>query len=210
MLSAVFERFTVAARQVIVGAQGAARELEHDYIGTEHILLGLVWDPAQLPAQLLAPLGVDRASVRAKVLEHTGQGKHPTSGQIPFTPRAKKTLELALRETLRLGHSDIDSGHLLLGLLSEREGLGARILLVDFNVSAAELGKLVAQRLGNEQRPSGIVQALQQTSEFGFVARPDTDLRRLLMRAAALALADGREQITLADVRAALCELPDE
>jgi ATP-dependent Clp protease ATP-binding subunit ClpC len=210
MLSRVFERFTEDARQVVIHAQDAGRELRHGSIGTEHLLLGLVQDTAQLPWHLLRPLGVDNESVHAKLLEIVGHGDHTTAGQIPFTPRAKKVLELALRETLSLGHNEIRSGHVLLGLLREGDGVGVRILL-DLGVSTADLREQVVKRL-EAPDAAGIRRTrvrTEQAPQLGFVARPDAELRALLMQAAGRALADARETVTVADLLAVITP-PDE
>ena len=124
----MFERFTERARQVVVLAQDEARTLKHNYIGTEHILLGLLREEEGLAARVLESLDITVEEVRAQVARIVGQGDEVTTGQIPFTPRAKKVLELALREALLLGHNYIGTEHLLLGLLDEENGLGARTL----------------------------------------------------------------------------------
>ncbi|HYF47155.1 MAG TPA: Clp protease N-terminal domain-containing protein [Acidimicrobiales bacterium] len=124
----MFERFTDRARRVVVLAQEEARLLEHSYIGTEHVLLGLLHDGDGVAAAVLNSLGVDRGRARAGVEELVGRGSAVPSGHIPFTPRAKKVLELSLREALQLGHNYIGTEHLLLGLLREGEGAGARVL----------------------------------------------------------------------------------
>lgn len=125
----MFERFTERARQVVVLAQEEARTLGHDWLGTEHILLGLVREREGLASRVLASLGVTLEQVRAHVVRAVGsrEGEH-RAGQIPFTPEAKKVLERALREALSLGHNYIGTEHLLLALTREREGLAARIL----------------------------------------------------------------------------------
>jgi hypothetical protein len=125
----VFERFTERARQVVVLAQEEARTLGHDWLGTEHLLLGLVREREGLASRVLAHLGVTVEQVRAHVVRAVGarEGEH-RAGQIPFTPEAKKVLERALREALSLGHNYIGTEHLLLALTREREGLAARIL----------------------------------------------------------------------------------
>jgi ATP-dependent Clp protease ATP-binding subunit ClpC len=125
----VFERFTEQARRVVVLAQDEARALEHNYIGTEHILLGLLRMNEGLAARALESLEVTVEEVRAQVALIVGQGDEVTAGQIPFTPRAKKVLDLALREALSLGHDYIGPEHILLGLVRENQGLAARILL---------------------------------------------------------------------------------
>jgi hypothetical protein len=124
----MFERFTDRARRVVVLAQEEARLLKHNYIGTEHILLGLVAEEKGVAAEVLAGLGITLATARAGVVDIIGTGQSPPQGHVPFTPRAKEVLELALREGLALGHDHIGTEHLLLGLLSEGEGVAAELL----------------------------------------------------------------------------------
>jgi ATP-dependent Clp protease ATP-binding subunit ClpC len=124
----MFERFTDRARRVVVLAQDEARRLNHDYIGTEHILLGLVQEGEGVAAQALESLGIGLDAVRHQVEEVVGRGKEPPGGHIPFTPRAKKVLELSLREALQLGHDYIGTEHILLGLIREGEGVAAQVL----------------------------------------------------------------------------------
>jgi ATP-dependent Clp protease ATP-binding subunit ClpC len=124
----VFERFTDRARRVVVLAQEEARLLNHNYIGTEHILLGLIHEGEGVAARSLESLGISLESVRAQVVEIIGQGSQAPSGHIPFTPRAKKVLELSLREALQLGHNYIGTEHILLGLIREGEGVAAQVL----------------------------------------------------------------------------------
>ncbi len=128
----MFERFTERARQVVVLAQDEARTLKHNYIGTEHILLGLLREEEGLAAGVLGSLDITVEEVRAQVARIVGQGDEAADANIPFTPRAKKVLELALREALSLGHDYIGTEHILLGLVRENEGVAARILL-DFD-----------------------------------------------------------------------------
>ena len=123
----MFERFSGQARHVVVSAQEEARELDHNYIGTEHLLLGLLTSDSLASASLNA-LGYTRADVQAKVVATVGRGKSSPGGHIPFTPRAKKVLELSLREALQLKHNYIGTEHILLGLLREGEGRAAQIL----------------------------------------------------------------------------------
>jgi ATP-dependent Clp protease ATP-binding subunit ClpA len=125
----MFERFTDRARRVVVLAQEESRLLNHDFIGTEHLLLGLIDEGEGVAALALAALGIRLDAVRAKVEEIVGQGESTPSGHIPFTPRAKKVLELSLREALDMGHNYIGTEHLLLGLLREGEGVGATVLV---------------------------------------------------------------------------------
>src|SRR5947208_7366158 len=123
------ERVSGRARQVVVDAQGEARELKHNYIGTEHLLLGLLREEDGISARVLNSLGVGLDEVRSEVARIIGQGDEVVAGQIPFTPRTKKVLELSLREALSLGHNYIGSEHILLGLARENDGVAARILL---------------------------------------------------------------------------------
>src|SRR5688500_10238368 len=134
----MFERFTERARQVVVLAQEEARTLKHNYIGTEHILLGLLREEEGLAARVLESLDITVERVRAQVVRIVGSGEEVTSGQIPFTPRAKKVLELALREALSLGHNYIGTEHILLGLVRENAGVAARILL-DFDADSEKI-----------------------------------------------------------------------
>jgi ATP-dependent Clp protease ATP-binding subunit ClpC len=124
----MFEKFTDKARRVVVLAQEEAKLLNHNYIGTEHILLGLIHEGEGVAAKALESLGINLDSVRDQVQEIIGQGQQAPSGHIPFTPRAKKVLELSLREALQLGHSYIGTEHLLLGLIREGEGVAAQVL----------------------------------------------------------------------------------
>jgi ATP-dependent Clp protease ATP-binding subunit ClpC len=124
----VFERFTDRARRVVVLAQEEARLLNHNYIGTEHILLGLIHEGEGYAAKGLESLGINLEAVRNQVVEIIGQGSQAPSGHIPFTPRAKKVLELSLREALQLGHNYIGTEHILLGLIREGEGVAAQVL----------------------------------------------------------------------------------
>ena len=135
----MFERFTERARQVVVLAQDEARGLQHTYIGTEHILLGLLREEEGLAARVLDSLDITLEEVRAQVGRIVGMGdEQVVSGQIAFTPRARKVLELALEEALSMGHDYIGTEHVLLGIAAEGEGVAARILL-DFEVDAQRL-----------------------------------------------------------------------
>ncbi len=142
----MFERFTERARQVVVLAQEEARTLKHNYIGTEHVLLGLLREEEGLAARVLESLDITVERVRAQVVRIVGSGEEVTSGQIPFTPRAKKVLELALREALSLGHNYIGTEHILLGLVRENEGVAARILL-DFDADSEKIRNEVIRML---------------------------------------------------------------
>jgi hypothetical protein len=156
----VFERFTERARQVVALAQDEAPALKHNYIGTEHILLGLLREEEGLAARVLESLDITVEEVRAQVARIVGQGDEVTTGQIPFTPRAKKVLELALREALSLGHGFIGTEHILLGLVRENEGVAARILL-DFDADAEKIRNEIIRMLsgpGRRQAGEGLPQ----------------------------------------------------
>jgi ATP-dependent Clp protease ATP-binding subunit ClpA len=147
----LFERFTERAREVVVLAQDESRHLKHNYIGTEHLLLGLLREEEGLAARVLESLDITVEEVRAQVARIVGPGDETTTGQIPFTPRAKKVLELALREALSLGHNYIGTEHVLLGLVRENEGVAARILL-DFDADAQTVRKEVIRILSGPGR----------------------------------------------------------
>jgi ATP-dependent Clp protease ATP-binding subunit ClpC len=135
----VFERFTERARQVVVLGQEEARALKHNYIGTEHLLLGLLREEEGIAARVLESFDITLGEVRDQVKRLVGQGDEEiVTGQIPFTPRAKKVLELALREALSLGHNYIGTEHVLLGIVREDQGVAARILL-DFDADAEKI-----------------------------------------------------------------------
>jgi len=144
----VFERFTDRARQVVVLAQDEARGLKHNYLGTEHILLGLLREEEGLAAQVLESLDITIEEVRPQVVRIVGEGDELTSGQMPLAPRAKKVLELALREALSLGHNYVSTEHILLGLVRENEGVAARILL-DFDADAEKIRSEIIRRLSS-------------------------------------------------------------
>jgi len=149
----MFERFTDRARRVVVLAQDEARMLKHNYIGTEHILLGLVHEGEGLAAEALESLGISLDAVRNQVEEIIGQGQHAPTGHIPFTPRAKKVLELSLREALQLGHNYIGTEHILLGLIREGDGVAAQVLVrlgADLNRVRQQVIHLIAARPSQE------------------------------------------------------------
>src|SRR6266542_5524433 len=125
----MFERFTDRARRVVVLAQEEARILNHNYIGTEHILLGMIHEGEGVAARAIESLGISLTAVRSQVEEIIGRGQAAPTGHIPFTPRAKKVLEFSLREALQLGHNYIGTEHILLGLVREGEGVGAQVLV---------------------------------------------------------------------------------
>jgi ATP-dependent Clp protease ATP-binding subunit ClpC len=153
----VFERYTERARQVVVLAQDEARALRHDYIGTEHILLGLLREEEGLATRVLESFDITLEQARAQVAKVVGRGDEVPTGQIPFTPRSTKVLNLALDEALALGHNYIGTEHLLLGLVREGEGVGARILL-DLGADADSIRNEIIRWLAGspgprEQRP---------------------------------------------------------
>ena len=149
----MFERFTDRARRVVVLAQEEARVLNHNYIGTEHVLLGLIREGEGVAAKALESLGISLEAVRQQVEEIIGQGQQAPSGHIPFTPRAKKVLELSLREALQLGHNYIGTEHILLGLIREGEGVAAQVLVklgADLNRVRLQVNQLLAGYQGKE------------------------------------------------------------
>ena len=158
----MFERFTDRARRVVVLAQEEARMLNHNYIGTEHILLGLIHEGEGVAAKALTSLGISLEAVRQQVEEIIGQGQQAPSGHIPFTPRAKKVLELSLREALELGHNYIGTEHILLGLIREGEGVAAQVLVrlgADLNRVRQQVVHLVHSEKGD--RPTRIAAAAE-------------------------------------------------
>ncbi len=149
----MFERFTDRARRVVVLAQEEARMLNHNYIGTEHILLGLIHEGEGVAAKALESLNISLEAVRSQVEEIIGQGQQAPSGHIPFTPRAKKVLELSLREALQLGHNYIGTEHILLGLIREGEGVAAQVLVklgADLNRVRQQVIQLLSGYQGKE------------------------------------------------------------
>ena len=150
----MFERFTDRARRVVVLAQEEARLLNHNYIGTEHILLGLIHEGEGVAAKALESLGISLEAVRNQVEEIIGQGGSSPSGHIPFTPRAKKVLELSLREALQLGHNYIGTEHILLGLIREGEGVAAQVL-VKLGADLSRVRQQVIQLLSGYSGSSG-------------------------------------------------------
>ena len=156
----MFERFTERARRVVVLAQEEARMLNHNYIGTEHILLGLIREGEGVAAKALESLGISLEAVRQQVKEIIGRGQQAPSGHIPFTPRAKKVLELSLREAQQLGHNYIGTEHILLGLIREGSGVAAQVLVklgADLNRARQQVVQLLhgrpAEDLMSEDAP---------------------------------------------------------
>jgi hypothetical protein len=177
----MFERFTERARHVVVFAQDEARLLRHNYLGTEHLLLGLLREEEGVAAIVLAELGVTTGAVRTEVARIVGQGDERSSGQIPFTPRSKKVLELALSEALSLGHNYIGTEHLLLGLVRENQGRATGILL-SFDADAEKIRTAILERLSDPRRRRAPAEA------------PPTDLTfRHLVEAASRALQDAKK-----------------
>src|ERR1700674_281052 len=161
----VFERFTDRARRVLVLAQEEARLLNHSFIGTEHILLGLIHEGEGVAAKALESLGVSLEAVREKVEETIGLAGTAPTGSPPFTPRAKKVLELSLREALQLGHSYIGTEHILLGLVREGEGVAATVL-VSLGADLGLVRQKVIQLMSgySEEEHSGDAESIESTS----------------------------------------------
>ncbi|HET6824343.1 MAG TPA: Clp protease N-terminal domain-containing protein, partial [Amnibacterium sp.] len=166
----MFERFTDRARRVVVLAQEEAKMLNHNYIGTEHILLGLIHEGEGVAAKALESLGISLDAVREQVQDIIGQGQQQPTGHIPFTPRAKKVLELSLREALQLGHNYIGTEHILLGLIREGEGVAAQVLVklgADLNRVRQQVIQLLSGYQGKEQvAVGGEAQQAQQGSQI--------------------------------------------
>ena len=160
----MFERFTDRARRVVVLAQEEARMLEHNYIGTEHILLGLLHEGEGVAAQALEKLGVPLDDARARVEKIIGRGESAPVSHIPFTPRAKKVLELSLRESQSLGHNYIGTEHLLLGLVREGEGVAAKVL----EIMGVELN-------GVRQAVVGLLSGFEPRAEAA-ITRPEPEI----------------------------------
>jgi ATP-dependent Clp protease ATP-binding subunit ClpC len=167
----MFERFTERARKVVVLAQEEARHFNHNYIGTEHLLLGLLREDEGVAARALASLNVTLDEVREQVESIVGYGEEGTGAQAPFTPRSKKVLELALREALQLGHNYIGTEHILLGLVKEKESVASQ-MLSSMGVEADEVHRRVIRMLGAEphQRRRGLSSRLLGGSR---AARPE-------------------------------------
>ena len=153
----MFERLTEGARQVVVLSQEEARVLKHDYIDTEHILLGLLREGDGVAARVLGSLGITVERVRAKVVRIVGWGEEVKSGLLSFTPAAKERLEVALREALSLGHNYIGTDHILLGLVRENEGVAARILL-DLDGDSEKIRNEVIRVLSGASAPDRVTE----------------------------------------------------
>jgi ATP-dependent Clp protease ATP-binding subunit ClpA len=213
----MFERFTERARQVVVLAQEEARTLKHNYIGTEHILLGLLREEEGLAARVLESLDITVERVRSQVVRIVGSGEEVTAGQIPFTPRAQRILGRADAESLSLGHEGVGTEHLLLALARETDGIAMRVL-GEQGIGPDALREAVRRTL-DEPVPDAVADrpAAAPPASAGlrraqpFAAAPDhlgvplaPDARRAIGRALAAALADGRDELTADDLRAAL------
>jgi ATP-dependent Clp protease ATP-binding subunit ClpC len=161
----MFERFTNRARRVLVLAQEEARLLNHNFIGTEHILLGLIHEGEGLAAEALESLGITLQAAREKVEDAVGPAGSSTTGSPPFTPGAKKVLELSLREALQLGHDSIDTEHMLLGLVREGEGVAVQVLLsLGADLSRVRSSVLSLLQKGNLGTPKPHAAAHRQRS----------------------------------------------
>jgi ATP-dependent Clp protease ATP-binding subunit ClpC len=216
----VFERFTEQARHAVALAQGEALELGHPYVGTEHLLLALLREGDCVAARVLASFGVTAERARTEVLRRVPSGHEARGPQLPFSPRAKKALELSLQHALALGHNYVGTEHVLLGIADTDEGQGAHVL-GDLGVDRDRLNNAVVRELsgpGAEQPPRhGVRRAKGRRAgpgvselEGGFRVVPGAEVMRLFMAAAGRALEDGRTEITVADVRAALASEPPE
>jgi ATP-dependent Clp protease ATP-binding subunit ClpA len=233
----VFERFTEPARRAVVLAQEEARLLQHNYIGTEHILLGLICLGDGIAAQALSGFGLTLDVARQRVREEIGTGQQaPPSGHIPFTPRSKKILELSLREALSLGHADIGTEHILLGLISVTEGVGAQVVAAqapgnDLNAVRAAVIDLLprvgsapagpSERAAKDMTPAaeaaleaaaGLAGAAPLGSHhllLGALADPDSVVSRSLA-SLELDIDDVRATLQSADVTGSTDELPEE
>jgi hypothetical protein len=185
----MFERFTDRARRVVVLAQEEAMRFDHNYIGTEHLLLGLLREEQGVAAVALAAVGVELEAVRVRLEEAVGRGTDPQSGHIPFTPRAKKVLELSLREALQLGHNYIGTEHILLGLIREGKGLAAE-LIVGFGVPPSRLRAQVIGLLRDmpapmraaEQVARGVAAVIPGRGERGLVSNFRAQLKSIESR----------------------------
>ena len=170
-----FERLTERARQVVVLAQEEARTLNHNYIGTEHLLLGLMREEDGLAARLLESLDISIRPVRAQVMRIVGSADEPVSGQIPFTPRARRVLELALREALSLGHNYIGTEHILLGMVRENDGVGLRILIHFYADPEKVRNEVIRMLAGPESRQGTAVTGRASPAVGGSGPEPAID-----------------------------------
>jgi ATP-dependent Clp protease ATP-binding subunit ClpC len=179
----MFERFTERARRVVVHAQEEARDLNHSYIGTEHLLLGLMREPESTAARALRDLDIGQDEVREQVVEIVGRGSDPPSGHIPFTPRAKKVLELSLREALQLSHNYIGTEHILLGLIREGQGVAGKVLATlggDLSRVRDKVVELAPAGTGEARAQTGSLHVVGSSVQLGEIMnRLETIARRL-------------------------------
>ena len=202
----MFQRFTDRARRVVVLAQEEARMLGHTHIGTEHILLGLIHEGEGVAARALDSLGISLGAVRQQVEEVIGRGQEAPSGHVPFTPRAKKVLELSLREALQLGHDYIGTEHILLGLIREGDGVAAQVLVklgADLNSVRQTVIRLLS-RLGLRTGPDEVELRLSAVEQRVGIAPAPGDLARQILQArserhAAVAADDDERAASLRD-----------
>jgi ATP-dependent Clp protease ATP-binding subunit ClpA len=205
----MFERFTDRARRVVVLAQVEARLLNHNYIGTEHILLGVIHEGEGVAAQALKSLDVSLEQVRVMVEEIIGQGEAAPTGHIPFTPRAKKVLELSLRESLQLGHNYIGTEHILLGLVREGEGVAAQVLVklgADMNSVRRKVVELLEGYTG-ERYPEAVKE--QRSTGLGTIPRLADETIRALDAARDIATRVGHDKVQPADLLLGLFDSSD-
>ena len=198
----MFERFSDRARRVVVLAQEEARLLDHDYIGTEHILLGLIHEGEGVAAKALESLGIRLDTVRREVEEIIGRGGGQPSGHIPFTPRAKKVLELSLREAMQLGHDYIGTEHILLGLVREGEGMACKVLVklgADLPKVRAKVLEMVAGGAAEERSPGAPMPTLAISAE----------LMAVLEEASRAAAAKGASEVAPIHLFLAAAQHPD-
>ena len=202
----VFQRFTDRARKIVVLAQEEARLLNHGFIGTEHLLLGLIQEGEGVAAKALDSLGISIEAARGKVVEMAGVGTPAPSGSLPFNPRGKKVLELALREALQLGHSFVDTEHILLGLAREGEGVAARVL-VSLGTDLGSVRWQVIESLGGEVAPQNRLVGPQRSAPKCPQCHVDlVDVARFRRIAVAPGSADeGGETISVAMVYCSGC-----
>jgi ATP-dependent Clp protease ATP-binding subunit ClpC len=196
----VFERFTERSRRVVVLAQEEARLLNHNHIGTEHILLGLLHEGEGVAGRVLTDLGVSLSEARDRVLDIIGRGEHEAHGHIPFTPRAKKVLELALREALELKEPYIGTEHILLGLVREGEGVGA-LVLIALGAPLDRVRRRVAELAGTDPPAEG-----ETPTAFAVAAGSGPGPGGLGFRMRADSLAEVRRLLVSIDRRLAVIE----
>ncbi len=165
----MFERFTDRARAIVVLAQEEARDLRHNYIGTEHLLLGLLRENEGLGGKSLTSVGLDLETARAEVERRIGEGLEDPHGHIPFTPRAKKVLELALRQALKLSHNYVGTEHVLLGLVAEGEGVAAQVLMTTVDGGLPAVRDAVFEAMGRP--PEALVGIEGRLVELGRTMR---------------------------------------